>query len=198
MKARLYTAFIISILLLFTMAPGISAQDLTGDLAILKAGYQRNIYEYDIEMSEPLEYNGVALQAEYNLNLGMILLGFGVEWSRVANQDDRDTVFSFATPSASLKLLMPGGLYIGTGGAGKYLLDQNIPGGDDFERELDFWAQGIAGFYFPLTEMVVFNAEGRFGWNVTKNQFSENIDVLTQYDITLYAGIGMRMRTTGI
>src|SRR6056297_3559248 len=110
MKASLYTAFIISILLLFTVASGVSAQELTGDLAILKAGYQRNVYEYDIELSEPLEYNGVALQAEYNLNLGMILIGFGVEWSRVAtNKPGKDINFQFVTPSASLKMFIPGG-----------------------------------------------------------------------------------------
>lgn len=198
MKAKLYTPFIISILLLFTLASGVSAQELTGDLAILKAGYQRSVYEYDDEMIDPLEFNGLALLGEYNLNLGMVHLMFGVEWSRLANSEDRDRVFHFLTPSGAIKLVFPGGLYLGVGAAGKYMIYQDLPGNDEFDNKWDFWAQGIAGFYFPLTEMVIFNAEGRFGWNITKNQFSEYIDVRTQYDITLYAGIGMRMRTTGI
>lgn len=195
MNGRIPFIFPCIAILIFLFTNGASAQMVTGDLAVIKAGYQRSVYEYDLELSEPLEYNGVAVMGEYNLNLGMLHLGFGVEWSRLVNKDDRDTVYQFITPSASLKLVVPGGFYIGAGAAGKHLLDQNIPGGDDFDRKWDLWVHGIAGYYLSLTETAYLDLEGRFGWNITKNQFSDNIDVLTHYDITLYAGIGFRTRS---
>ncbi len=185
-----------AVMLMLMFTTGASAQMVTGDLAVIKAGYQRSVYEYDVKMSEPLEYNGVGVMGEYNLNLGMLHLGFGVEWSYLTTEAANEIVrYQFITPSTSIKIVTQGGLYIGAGVAGKHLIAQYIPEGEKFDKQWDLWAHGIAGYYLSLTETVYLDLEGRFGWNMTKNQFSDNIDVLTHYDITLYAGVGFRTRS---
>jgi hypothetical protein len=110
----------------------------------------------------------------------------------------------------SLKLAALGGLYVGAGLSGKYLIatetvedDSTVPATEyEWEKKIDLWANGIIGYYMPIGEAVFLDLEGRFGYNLTNDQFTKyedvsgDFDVKSSYDIAFYVGIGTRARAS--
>jgi len=100
--------------------------------------------------------------------------------------------------------------------SGKYLTGQSSDpiedAGDDveFDQTIDLWANGVIGFMTPIQEFVYLDIEGRFGYNLTNNQFAEaefyesgsgtekaDFDIDSQYDLAIYVGVGYRVAATG-
>jgi hypothetical protein len=181
------------------MTTGLQAQELTDDVAFLRVGYQWNTVEFDVSGMDDLENNGVAIEGEYNLNLGGWLLGVSLEWARLVNDDDSDLVFYYLSPMISLKFLAAGGLYIGPGISSRYMMSADTPSGvDEPDKEVDLWVNAVAGWMAPIAEAVYLDVQARFGWNLTKNQFEDVADIDNNYDYAVYVGIGTRTRSTGI
>ncbi len=181
------------------MTTGLQAQELTDDVAFLRVGYQWNTVEFDVSGMDDLENNGVAIEGEYNLNLGGWLLGVSLEWARLVNDDDSDLVFYYLSPMISLKFLAAGGLYIGPGISARYMMSADTPSGvDEPDKEVDLWVNAVAGWMAPIAEAVYLDVQARFGWNLTKNQFEDVADIDNNYDYAVYVGIGTRTRSTGI
>jgi len=188
----------------FAFSFGAQAQTLTTDIVFLKLGYiplsNTNYKDY----SEDLESRGLAIQGEYNLNFDGFLLGFGLEYQRLKTEWDGELghINQFIQPMISAKYAALGGLYVGAGLSGKYLIATEKvkdPGGEfEWEKKIDLWANGILGYYMPIGEGVFLDLEGRFGYNLTKKQFSkvkdepEKIDIDSNYDIAFYVGVGFR------
>ena len=65
------------------------------------------------------------------------------------------------------------------------------------ELELEI-ANGILGYYTPIGEGIFLDLEGRFGYNITQNQFSKvkddstDYDIKSNYDIAFYVCVGFR------
>ena len=181
------------------MTTGLQAQELTDDVAFLRVGYQWNTVGFDVSGMDDLENNGVAIEGEYNLNLGGWLLGVSLEWARLVNDDDSDLVFYYLSPMISLKFLAAGGLYIGPGISARYMMSADTPSGvDEPDKEVDLWVNAVAGWMAPIAEAVYLDVQARFGWNLTKNQFEDYADIDNNYDYAVYVGIGTRTRSTGI
>jgi len=182
------------------MTTGLQAQEMTDDVAFLRLGYQWNTLKYDLPDNEEYKYNGVAIQGEYNLNLGGMLLGFSLEYAYLSYTEEKSYDFGFLTPMVALKFLAPGGFYIGPGVSLKYLMSSYLPKGvEEPDSEIDLWVNGVAGWMTPIAEGIYLDLQARFGWNVTKNQFEiTGVDTDTNYDLAFYVGFGTRTRSTGI
>ncbi|MFW5771647.1 MAG: outer membrane protein [Spirochaetota bacterium] len=187
---------------------------LTDDVAFVKLGYSMMKVDYDEEYVDELEGNGFNLQGEYNLNLGSVLLGFGLEYTYMpvevsgtdVDGDDysADYTLHYLSPMLSAKFITAGGFYLGAGLAGKYLVGQSAEEkGDDtvFDEEIDLWANGLIGFMTPIQEFVYLDIEGRFGYNLTNKQFEKTkaseYEIKSQYDIAIYVGVGYRVAARG-
>jgi len=181
------------------MTTGLQAQELTDDVAFLRVGYQWNTVEFDVSGMDDVENNGIAIEGEYNLNLGGWFLGVSLEWARLVNDDDSDLVFYYLSPMISLKFLAAGGLYIGPGISARYMMSADTPSGvGEPDKEVDLWVNAVAGWMAPIAEAVYLDVQARFGWNLTKNQFEDVADIDNNYDYAVYVGIGTRTRSTGI
>jgi len=194
----------------FTVNAGAQTM-LTDDVAFVKLGYSmfNGTFEDDEGSSvEDIEGKGFNLQGEYNLNLGGVMLGFGLEYTYMpADWDDEEIDLHFLSPMVTAKFITAGGFYLGAGLSGRYLVGQSYDGDNDFEvdEEIDLWANGLIGFMTPIQEFVYLDIEGRFGYNLTNKQFEKGsfnssdyeLDVDAQYDIAFYVGIGYRVAATG-
>ncbi len=199
--------------MIFAGSYNANAQDITEDVVFLKIGWVPNYtVTYDEEDSEDGEASGFAVQGEYNLNFDGFWLGFGFEYDRVVREadedagEDDDTVMQFIQPMVSAKITAVGGLYLGVGVSGKYLASiKPNEEASETTKKIDLWANGLLGYYMPITEGVYLDLEGRFGWNCTNNQFSEikqfgtkvDIETKSAYDMAFYVGIGTNALSTG-
>ena len=215
MKARIILILALFALLSVLTLPA-GAQTLTSDLVFLKVGYiPVSVVDYQLEGTKDPNQKGLAVQGEYNLNLKPLLVGFGVEYQRLRTKDftgsgDKNLDSNFIQPMLSLKFATDGGFYIGGGISGKYLMSAYQVGPNyEFTKKMDAWANGILGFYFPVSEGVYLDLEGRFGYNLTKKQYSEiesatipktttKQDINANYDIAVYFGIGFRAFSTNM
>jgi hypothetical protein len=202
MKFKIFS-FIVGIAILAAFSVNANAQYMTQDLIFIKFGY---IPLYNVSFEEEdmddSELKGFAVQGEYNLNFSGFWLGFGLEYQYMTEDSTgEDLNYSFLLPAASIKVAAVGGLYLGGGVAGKYLLTADeIASGVEFKKTIDLWVNGILGYHMPIAEGVFLDLEGRFGWNLTNRQFSEmetpggvsEIETNNSYDFGFYAGIGFR------
>ncbi|MEW6525144.1 MAG: outer membrane beta-barrel protein [Spirochaetota bacterium] len=182
------------------MTTGLQAQEMTDDVAFLRVGYQWNTIKYDDPNADDSKLNGMAVEGEYNLNLGGMLLGFALEYAYLSDKDNKAYDFGFLTPMVTVKFLAPGGFYIGPGVSLRYLMSSYLPKSEtEPDSEVDLWVNGVAGFMTPIAEGIYFDVEARFGWNLTKNQFAETgYEIDKNYNMALYIGVGTRTRATGI
>jgi hypothetical protein len=185
-----------------------SAQYMTQDVVFIKAGYipayTASFKEYEGSKPKDNEFKGAAVQGEYNLNFNGFWLGFGLEYQydRLDVKNEKNTTYQFIIPMASIKIAAVGGLYVGGGVSGKYLIAaDSFSNGSKYDKKIDLWANGILGYHVPIGEGIFFDLEGRFGWNLTNKQFSSGVDASSKtvtlkpknaYDIAFYAGIGFR------
>lgn len=181
-------------------AVGLQAQEITDDVAFLRLGYQWNTIAFDGDTVDDSKLNGIAIEGEYNMNLGGMLLGFSLEYAYVSDKDAKENDYGFLSPMVSIKLLTPGGFYIGPGVSLRYLMETYLPkGADEPDSEFDLWLNGVAGYMAPIAEAVYVDVQARFGWNVTKNQFQvKDAEYDSNYTMAVYVGIGTRTRATGI
>ncbi|MEJ5361381.1 MAG: hypothetical protein WHV26_04900 [Spirochaetota bacterium] len=182
------------------MTTGLQAQEMTDDVAFLRIGYQWNTFKVDVPGATDTKLNGVAIEGEYNLNLGGMLLGFALEYAYLSDADEKALDYGFLSPMVTLKFLAPGGFYIGPGVSLRYLMSSYLPKGiDEPDSEIDLWVNGVAGYMAPVAEGIYLDVQARFGWNVTKNQFEPSgSEIDKYYDIAFYVGVGTRTRATGI
>lgn len=203
--------------LIFSFSYSAEAQYLTQDVIFLKVGYIP-VYTVTYKEDEGIkpddtESAGLAIQAEYNLNFNGFWLGFGLEYQNVKseiNKDFDEITNQFILPEVSAKVAAVGGLYVGGGLSGKYLIATDVLEAGTYEieaqKKIDLWLNGIVGYYVPVGEGIFIDFEGRFGWNLTNNQFKE-IDVTettsdvtvtekqkpeSAYDMAFYIGVGFR------
>lgn len=209
MKFKIFSIFA-ALAMVICFSFGASAQYMTKDLILIKAGY---IPAYIVTFNEKdnitpkdAEMKGYAGQAEYNLNFDRIWLGFGLEYQYQTLKKNSDynkkSHHQFIIPMASFKFNAVGGLYLGAGLAGKYLIatQEFDTYGSKFDKKIDLWANGILGYYVPVGEGVFLDFEGRFGWNLTNKQFSKGTsssgnfetDPKYAYDIAFFVGVGFR------
>ncbi len=193
----------------FAFSFGAQAQTMTTDIVFLKGGYipvSTTSFKDTSTFQDNLEARGFAIQGEYNLNFDGVWLGFGLEYQRLKAEFDGELGHfnQFIQPMVSVKYAALGGLYVGAGLSGKYLIaTEKIKDGTDtyeWEKAIDLWANGILGYYTPIGEGVFLDLEGRFGYNLTNNQFSErkvnevkfDTDNKSSFDIAFYVGVGFR------
>ncbi len=184
-------------------------------------------YDSGITLTDVTQ-KGWALQGEYNLNIHQnVWIGFGLEYQRLKTDEivityslpgySRDTISAvtnqYVQPMVSLKFVAVGGLYIGGGFSVKYLMSstkvtnpEDAAESYEWKSEADLWANAVMGYFFPVSEGVYLNLEGRFGYSLTNNQFKkiEGVDgsgsytiglcPKRTYDIAFYAGFGFRTR----
>jgi hypothetical protein len=199
MKSKFFVV-LAALAMVFALSYSSQAQTLTSDIVFLKFGYVPVYsYEYDVSGSDPNTFNGVALMGEYNLNFNNFWIGFGLEWQYLMGSDlqgvseDSDYTLQFLSPQLSFKFAALGGLYVGAGLTGKYLIASDGPSGfEDPDKKFDLWINGILGYYLPIGEAVFLDFEGKFGYNLTNQQFDQYADVKSNYDIALYIGVGYR------
>lgn len=201
---RKFYAVLAVLAFVFAFAFGVQAQTLTTDIVFLKGGYiPVSLASFDVSGFDDLESRGFAIQGEYNLNFDGFWLGFGLEYQRLKSEFDGELGHfnQFIQPMISAKYAALGGLYVGAGLSGKYLIATEKvggAGGSEWEKKIDLWANGILGYYTPIGEGIFLDLEGRFGYNLTKNQFSKikdgsaDYDIDSNYDIAFYVGIGFR------
>ncbi len=218
MKLKFFVVFI-AMAMVFAFSYNADAQ-MTTDVILIRVGY---IPMYTVTADEvvredgsvidddpdDMEHNGYALNGEYNLNMSPVWIGIGLEYQYTI-EDENDDIAQFIMPQANVKFVTAAGFYVGAGLAGKYMMSYSYEGeGDedvDVDKEIDLWANGIVGIIMPIGEGLFFNLEGRFGYNLTNNQYengsSDNMDyeikTNSAYDIGIYAGIGFRAEYTGI
>jgi hypothetical protein len=193
MKAKLFAiTVILAVLCLFSA--NVNAQTLTSDIVFLKIGYVP-IYSFEakdaLDNKKTYDHHGFGFQGEYNLNFNNFWLGFGLEWQMLYYSKDVDRTYQFLTPQVSAKFAALGGLYVGIGFAGKYLIASKEAG--DPTKKIDLWINAILGYYLPIGEAVFLDLEGKFGYNLTQQQFKENgAKIISNYDIVFYVGVGYR------
>lgn len=184
------------------MTTGLQAQEMTDDVAFLRVGYQWNTLKPDSDdpNAKDFKLNGVAIEGEYNLNLGGMLLGFALEYAYLSSTEDKAYDYGFLSPMVTLKFLAPGGFYIGPGLSARYLMGSYLPKNEtEPDSEVDLWVNGVAGFMTPIAEGIYLDLQARFGWNLTKGQFEEpGYKIDKNYDMAFYIGFGTRTRSTGI
>ena len=202
MKFKIFSlVFILALCVAF--ATNANAQYMTQDLIFIKAGYIPNYtVTVDEENADDYELKGFALQGEYNLNFSGFWLGFGMEYQYMTEDSTGEEYnHSFILPMASVKVAAVGGLYLGGGLAGKYLIStEEYAGGYTAKKNIDLWLNAIMGYHLPIGEGIFLDFEGRFGWNLTNNQFSEfetsagdmEVELKNAYDMTFFVGVGFR------
>jgi hypothetical protein len=219
MRSKLFAVFA-ALVFVFAFSAAGSAQTLTTDIVFLKVGYiPINPVEFDDNLMDvnSLDSTGWAIQGEYNLNFDSVWIGFALEYQRLNTEYDIEGTTEkfkhcnqFIQPMVSLKLAALGGLYVGAGLSGKYLIATETIEDDstgpvieyEWEKKIDLWANGIIGYYMPIGEAVFLDLEGRFGYNLTNDQFTKyedvsgDIDVKSSYDLAFYVGIGTRARAS--
>jgi hypothetical protein len=209
MKAKVFAIFA-ALAMVFAFSYSASADSLSTDIVFLKLGYVPvYTYEYDTSNSETFDWSGFAIAGEYNLNFNNFWLGFGLEWKRMQGSDfgsgitgEDKFVAQFLSPQFSAKFAALGGLYVGAGVEGKYLISSKVPEGyEKADKKIDLWVDGILGYYTTTPwDGVFFDFEGKFGYNLTNNQFKDkdsDTKIKSNYDITLYVGIGYRASPMG-
>ncbi len=182
-----------------------SAQYMTQDVIFVKFGYiPTYTVSYENKAIDDLEARGFALQGEYNLNFSGFWMGFGLEYQYIImkgsenGQGRKDTNHSFILPLVSIKIAAVGGLYVGGGISGKYLIATESSSGIKAKKDIDLWLNPIIGYHMPIGEGIFLDLEGRFGWNLTNRQFSETEPYIQKYnmkrayDIAFYVGVGFR------
>ncbi|MCX8123814.1 MAG: hypothetical protein N3F66_06580, partial [Spirochaetes bacterium] len=178
------------------MTTGLKAQEMTDDVAFLRVGYQWNTLKPDAPNATDIKLNGVAIEGEYNLNLGGMLLGFSLEYAYLSWTEDKAYDYGFLSPMVTLKFLAPGGFYIGPGLSLRYLMSSYQP--DIYpepDSEVDLWVNGVAGYMAPIAEGIYLDLQARFGWNLTKNQFEDSYSKIDKNDdMAFYVGFGSRTR----
>ncbi len=211
MKVKFF-AVLAALLMLGAFAVPASAQyAVTDDVIFLRVGYSQQTVtsdRFEIVGGPPadtnpddFEWSGFSAQGEYNLNLNGILLGFGLEYSYMT-EDEGDYIAQYLTPQVSAKFITAGGFYIGAGLAGKYLMAQSFEGDwvDDLEwdKKIDLWGNLMVGFIMPVSEYYYVDVQGRFGWNLTNQQFESaqgtylgtdydiEVETASAYDIAIY------------
>jgi hypothetical protein len=219
MRSKLIAVFS-ALVFVFAFSAAGGAQTLTSDIVFLKVGYiPVGSVEFDDNLMDVngLDLAGLAIQGEYNLNFDNLWIGFALEYQRLNTEYDIEGTTEkfkhcnqFIQPMVSLKLAALGGLYVGAGLSGKYLIatetvedDSTVPATEyEWEKKIDLWANGIIGYYMPIGEAVFLDLEGRFGYNLTNDQFTKyedvsgDIDIKSSYDIAFYVGIGTRARAS--
>jgi hypothetical protein len=206
MKFRLLS-LVLGLALFTVLTANAEAQYMTQDVIFLKLGYipVSNV-TFDAKGSEDVELKGFAVQGEYNMNFNGFWLGFGLEYQYMMQEVDNlagtkvDISHSFLMPEVSAKIATVGGLYVGGGVSGKYLIATEAVDQMEAVKKIDLWVNGILGYHMPIAEGFFLDLEGRFGWNLTNHQFSEvefanstfKTETKNAYDIGLYVGIGFR------
>ncbi len=202
MKFKIFSVLIgLAMIAAFTVKA--DAQYMTQDLIFIKVGYVP-LYTVTPKAagSDDIEIKGFGVQGEYNLNFSGFWMGFGLEYQYMIQdvKNGDDYTHSFLIPEVSIKFAAVGGLYLGAGVSGKYLIATKEISGVSAAKKIDLWANGILGYHMPIADGVFFDLEGRFGWNITNKQFSEwktpsgtqTGDLKNAYDLGFYAGIGFR------
>ncbi len=212
MKAKFLSVFAaLAMVFAFTLAAQ-AQYAVTDDVIFLKVGYIPNYTVSFNEADTPdLEFKGFGVAGEYNINFGMVWLGVGLEYQYVYDNKAFDTTdeltAQFILPQVNVKFVTAGGLYLGAGLAGKYLISNDFSNSDvDFDKKIDLWGNILLGYVMPIAEGVYFNVEGRFGYNFTNDQWKEydsggasnKIKMDSAYDFAIYVGIGFRALSTGL
>ncbi len=211
MKVK-FLSVLAALAMVFTFTLAAQAQyAVTDDVIFLKVGYIPNYtVSFDEAGMSDLEFKGFAGAAEYNINFGMVWLGVGLEYqyvydNKALNSTD-DFTAQFVLPQVNVKFVTAGGLYLGAGLAGKYLVSSDWSSSYDFDKKIDLWGNAILGYVMPIAEGVYFNVEGRFGYNFTNDQWKEydqagtsyKLKMDSAYDFAIYVGIGFRALSTGL
>ncbi len=165
--------------------------EMTDDVVFVKLGYTKTTVTYD--GTDDFDLSGVGIQGEYNINISPMIVGVGMEYQYVTG--DYETKISFLNPMVTAKFMTAGGFYAGAGLSGRYMLSYEDKYGNDEDKKFDLWVQGTLGFMMPIDEGVYFDLEGKFGYNLTKNQYDK---ADSAYDLSVYAGIGFRAFSTGL
>ncbi|HON77752.1 MAG TPA: hypothetical protein PK544_04620 [Spirochaetota bacterium] len=201
---------------------------ITSDVIFVRLGYSSLTVESDsldyggtnVPNPEDIEGNGFNVQGEYNLNLTNFLIGFGLEYTYMkaeiagtGSDPDSEFTLQFLAPYVSAKFLTAGGFYIGAGLSGKYLVgqsdDSSGTGETEWDKKIDLWGNLMLGFIMPVAEYYYVDVQGRFGYNLTNNQFESadvtdggtvamEADINAQYDFAIYVGFGFRAVSTGL
>ncbi len=208
MKVK-FLSVLAALAMVFTFTLAAQAQyAVTDDVIFLKIGYVPNYTVTFDGATEDFEFKGFAAQGEYNLNMGFFWLGIGLDYQYLVEKDD--DIAQFISPMVTAKFVTGGGLYLGAGLSGRYMIAFSDEQDDGFDyepdKEMDLWAHAVLGYFAPIAEGVYFNVEGRFGVNLTNNQWESGdfgstplkLETKSAYDITIYVGIGFRALSTGL
>jgi hypothetical protein len=164
----------------------------------------------DSTQSYNIESKGGSFQAEYNINFETFLIGVGLEYSFLRAKMIPDTgseseyfTNHFLSPAFNIKFATESGLYFGAGGSAKYLLNAQIVDSIEFERKFDLWVQAMFGYHMPVSQDLFLDFGTKLGYNITNQQYkiikgrtnNSNYEGKTAYEITLYIGIGYKIRT---
>ena len=194
MKFKLYCVLLLASLLLFS-AGSLFGETPSGDFAVIRAGYTPiTTVNYNPGMGSPgqpygadflvydFKAHGPAFNIEYNINSKPVLLSFGLEYSMLANtfkvsdgtgwDKYKETQLHFLMPGLMMKYLTESGIYAGIGLSGKYKLS-NEERSLYWKPRIDYWLNISAGYMMKLHENYYLDIQGRFGYNLTNNQFSE-------------------------
>jgi hypothetical protein len=235
MKVKFF-AVLAALLMVGAIAIPASAQELTNDVIFIRVGYvPMSVTTFDKGIKgdyvDPTftwgdyESTGFAVVGEYGLNLSPVLLSFGLEYQRLTSEgsfndgsgdpdsDFSETVNQFVIPQVTVKYLTAGGFYIGAGLAAKWMVSTEGfalgAGGDkdmEWDKGIDLWLNGVIGYIFPVSEGIYIDVQGRFGYNLTGNQYSElsdtdgsyEISPSSAYDVAVYVGVGFKSFATGL
>lgn len=232
MKVKFF-AVLAALLMVGAVAIPATAQELTNDVIFLRLGYvPMSVTSFDKGIKgdavdpnfkwDNLESTGFAAVGEYNLNVSPVLIAFGIEYQRLTStgavndgsgvSDFSDVVNQFVIPQVTAKFLTAGGFYIGAGIAAKWMVATeafSIGGGSKdmkWDKAIDLWVNGVIGYIFPISDGIYMDVQGRFGYNVTGNQYSsltepnKSYDLSTKsaYDVAIYVGVGFKSFATGL
>ena len=101
----------------------------------------------------------------------------------------------------SMKYIIKGGFYAGAGLSLKCLKSDGETGWAEakWNKKIDLWANLIAGYYFPINELVSANIEGRFGVNITNkqvsvtNSFQPELGHESSNEVVFFVGCGYKL-----
>jgi hypothetical protein len=228
MKVKILAVVTVLLMIGIFVMP-VSAQELTNDVIFLRIGYVPiSVVSFDKGVSGDVvsptleigdnESTGFAFVGEYNLNLSPVLLSFGLEYQRMSTEgkigtDEYSThVNQFIMPLITVKYMTAGGFYIGAGLAGKWMIaTEEFTTGNDpekysWEKKMDLWANAVIGYIFPISDGIYLDLQGRVGYNITGNQYSEftwtnekyKLSPQSEYDVAVYVGVGFKSFATGL
>jgi len=224
MKVKLYFLSVLTAFSLFS-AGSLFGETPSGDFAVIRAGYTPfTTVNYNPGMGSPgqpygadfimYDFNahGPAISIEYNINSKPVLLSFGLEYSVLQStskfSDGTDIYkpknhwFHFIAPGLMMKYLTESGVYAGIGFSGKYKISNNeLKENIQFKSKIDYWINISAGYMMKLQENYYLDIQGRFGYNLTNNQFSDLKDtdsseryilpVNTSCDAAIFVGVAL-------